>query len=86
MIQDSDYHTRAMQQMCAVGQLLRAQANLQSVRIRSAAWVREGVTPLDRANMLEQARNASGREFVTAWAAWSEHYTSCLVCQEALKP
>jgi hypothetical protein len=71
--------------MCAVGQTLRAQANLQAVRIRSAAWVREGVTQLDRANMLQMARDASGAEFDHAWCAWQEHYHNCLICQEAMK-
>ena len=82
----TDYHVETISRMCAIGQTLRAQANLQAVRIRSAAWVREGVTPLDRADMLQTARDASGANYDQAWAAWQEHYANCQTCREALQP
>lgn len=83
---NQDYHTRTMHQMCAVGQALRQRANYQAGCIQSAAWIREGVTPLERSNMLEMAQQASAPGYSEAWAAWREHYASCLVCQGALRP
>jgi len=85
MIADTDYHQRTMRRMCAVGQVLRYSANYQSVCIRSAAWMREGVTALERSNMLEMAQQASDPGYSESWAAWQEHYAGCAVCQEALR-
>lgn len=83
---DFDYHNRAMRQMCAVGRVLRAQALRQAACIRSAAWARDGVTPHQRAEMLALARDANAAGYSAAFAAWQEHYASCPICQEALRP
>lgn len=73
-------------ELCAIGAQLRYRANFQAYRIRSDAWLREGVTPLARSNMLEAAREASAPGYSEAFAAWQEHYHDCPICQAALRP
>lgn len=82
----SDYHARTMKEMCAVGYTLRAQAVRQSQCIQAGAWLRDGVTPLERSNMIELAKDASEPQFTEAFLKWQEHYAACPVCQEALRP
>ena len=72
-------------ELCPIGQQLRYRANFQATCIRSDAWIREGVTPLERSNMLEMAHLADGDNFVSAFTAWQEHYHNCPTCQAALK-
>lgn len=79
------YHQITLSRMCAVGQCLRGQAYLQATRIHNAAWVRDGITPSDRANMLQSAREASSVAYSDAWGEWQAHYNGCLICQEALR-
>lgn len=81
----TDYHQITLSRMCAVGQTLRAQALLQATRIKSAAWVRDGITPADRANMLQDAREASSPAYQDAFYEWQQHYARCETCQEALR-
>ncbi len=80
------YPTDTLSKLCPVGQTLRAKANFQATCIRSDAWLRDGVTPLERSNMLELARMADGEQYQTAFQAWREHYHNCPACQEALTP
>jgi len=81
----NNYHEATLSRMCAEGQTLRAQALLQARRIESAAWVRDGITPADRANMLQVARDASGPAYQDAFYEWQQHYARCETCQEALR-
>lgn len=81
-----DYNRTTAAQLCEIGRRLRNRATMQAACIQSAAWVRDGVTPLERSNMLEQARAASPQAYSEAFTAWQEHYQSCPTCQAALKP
>ena len=85
MIDLYDYNRKIRVLLCPIGQQLRYRAVWQAACIRAEAWAREGVTPLERSNMLEQAKQASPEGYAEAWQAWREHYASCLVCQEALR-
>lgn len=78
-----DYHQVVTSRMCLVGQQLRMQAYNMAVRIQSADWM--NATPVERARMLNEAREAGGNTYVLAFNMWREHYSKCQTCKMSIQ-